>query len=205
MVQKHEFENSTDYLQTQIGTTRRKLPKARLSTTPECIDEICRYVAQDGRQVRRGICHGVRSGEEVWLFKTQLGGVWAGTEITPELCDGETIICHDFRQHRREWVGAFDVVYSNSLDHSDRPESTLKTWLKSLAPGGLLCLEHHRYMERVSRHGKADCFGATVIEYMAMVRDAGGELRAELVVRDEPERRPRPLTRTILVFSYCGC
>lgn len=207
MVQRHEFENHTEYVDEQVSVTRRKIKsgRANLSTSLECLTAIAEHRRGCVPPIRRGLCHGVRNGDEVDVFKSMLGGEWMGTEITPELCDGKKIVQWDFTKANREWVGRFDTIYSNSFDHCLDPIRTLKIWMKQLSPLGLLYLEHHRYMMHTSRRHKADCLGAKFREYRRFVVDAGGMIETELQVTDPPDRKPNPLTRRVLVVSYCGC
>jgi hypothetical protein len=49
---------------------------------------------------------------------------------------------HDFNNVREDWVGYFDVVYSNAFDHCFDPISTIKVWADQMSPTGKLYLEH---------------------------------------------------------------
>lgn len=207
MVKRHEFDTREEYLEEQINTTRRKVRKgkANLSTTRELIQGICDHYRGYGFPLLSGICHGVRTGEELDIFEEVMGGYWIGTEVTPELCDGERIICHDFGRLNRSWKYGFDIVYSNSLDHARDPVSVLRIWLKQLSGAGVLYVEHHRHMQRLSKRGKADCLGATRKEYREFITAAGGTIEGEINIFDPPDRKPSPLERTVIAATYCGC
>jgi len=47
----------------------------------------------------------------------------------------------DFNIPKDEWVGKFDIVYSNSFDHSFNPYGTLDVWINQLSPNGILYVE----------------------------------------------------------------
>ena len=42
---------------------------------------------------------------------------------------------------REEWVGKWNMIYSNSFDHSYDPEKCLRTWTDQLTEDGILCVE----------------------------------------------------------------
>ena len=43
---------------------------------------------------------------------------------------------------KKDWVGKFDFVYTNSLDQSFKPNLAIETWLNQLKPDGYLFVEH---------------------------------------------------------------
>lgn len=116
----------------------------------------------------KGICHGVRTGAEVKWFSRHLGADIIGTEI------GEPtqpyIMQWDMNKPRKEWVGKFGFVFTNSHDHVYDPYSTFAVWIDQLAPGGLLILEHSPNHE-VSTD--LDPFGAKPIEITQILQGFG--------------------------------
>ena len=48
---------------------------------------------------------------------------------------------HDFHEQKKEWVDHFDILYSNSFDHSYDPWKCIKTWGDQLKQGGWAFLE----------------------------------------------------------------
>ena len=111
-----------------------------------------------------GICHGCRNGQEVDSLNLENQMDCCGTDLFPR--EYPFIVEWDFRQENPEWVNRFDFVYSNSLDHSDEPEKTLEVWSNQLRGDGVLLLQwstSHRNVEG------ADCFGASLDEYMILV------------------------------------
>jgi len=204
MAREREFDDYDDYATTQIDTTRRKVSRgiANLSTTPECIEAISRSLLNLNPSFNQGLCHGARCGQEVQLFREFTLRPWIGSDICPDLCDGTNIVCHDFTRVKASWVGQFDVIYSNSLDHAIHPVDTLRIWLQQLRPAGKLCLEWTKWHAVYREHGastRADCLAADLDEYRQMVRQAGGSVQTELVCRDPAGRKPRPLERTVLI------
>lgn len=198
-MKQYTFETKQDYETHQIQTTTRKTKrgKANLSTTQGTIQAICGRLRSE-IAIGFGLCHGVRSGEELELFQRFAGGLWLGTELHPDYCDGLSIIQHNFSDSKPEWMKKFDCVYSNSLDHAQNPKQTLRVWLSQLSENGVLVLEWHKYQGRLSVKGKADCFAASLQEYRGLISGVGGLLIDELTIIDPPIRKPRPLKRTLL-------
>jgi hypothetical protein len=173
----HEFKSYEEYAETQISLSRRKVNRIsyRCFTLPEVIRAIrTHYVTNVKKTVEFGLCHGVRKGEEVDMLATAFGtGYWIGTEITPELCDGEKILHRDFDQVDQDWIGKFDVIYSNSLDHSRNPWKTLRAWIACLAPHGRLFVEWTAWHNKLGRGNKADCFAADEHHYAELLDRIG--------------------------------
>jgi SAM-dependent methyltransferase len=89
-----------------------------------------------------------------------------GTDIAPTaLAAG--LVQMDFHCLPPRWHGRFDFVYSNSLDHSHDPAKAVNAWVQSLRQGGRLYLSHCANSERAQN--LADCYGATLQEYTALV------------------------------------
>ena len=97
-----------------------------------------------GARPLKGVCHGSRFGKEVDWFEAALpdGSQMIGTEIEPSVTHANTIV-HDFHDPLPDH-GPFDFVYSNSYDHALDPKRAMQTWIDSLAPSGLIMLEHSR-------------------------------------------------------------
>lgn len=184
------FASHEDYVEAQRITTLRRLAacevnpgRRRSFTRPEVVEAI--KAIQPGT-VRLGICHGVGGGEELDMLASGLGGEWIGTDIVEEMCDGARIVCWDFSAERTEWVGKFDAVFTNALDHAREPMVTLATWFGQLAPGGVLHVCWSRWHNKLSHNPlkRSDCLAANRDEYRGMLA-AVGRLRAEVEVYDE--------------------
>jgi hypothetical protein len=50
----------------------------------------------------------------------------------------------DFHEVKPEWLGAVDIVYSNSYDHSYDPHKLFPAWLSCLSVNGVMALEWTR-------------------------------------------------------------
>ena len=169
-----EFESDKDYIKAQRAVTLRKIERARVLVSVKTVNAIWHHFYMP--TVFKGLCHGVRQGGELALFESKFGGGdWIGTEIVEELCDGERIIHANFSDPPRpEWLGHFDIIYSNSLDHARDPLETVKTWLTCLVPNGFLYIEWTRWHSKIGNRGnRADCFAATEEEYLSLLEKAG--------------------------------
>ena len=69
------------------------------------------------------ICHGTRNGAELDMFKKAIPSLYyiVGTEISHTAKQFPNTIQHDFHEQIQSYVNKFDIVYSNSLDHSYNP------------------------------------------------------------------------------------
>ena len=89
------------------------------------------------------LCHGTRNGEEIKLFQKFLPSASViGTEISDTATQFPNTVQHDFHEQREEWMGQFDIVYSNSWDHSYDPNKSLLAWTNQLNETGVICLDY---------------------------------------------------------------
>ena len=88
------------------------------------------------------LCHGTRAGAEQKYFKKYLpNSEIIGTEIGDNALEYKMTIQHDFNKQLPEFINRFDIVYSNSFDHTTTPKETLNVWKNQLNDNGKLCLE----------------------------------------------------------------
>jgi hypothetical protein len=79
--------------------------------------------------VKSVLCHGTRNGAELKYFQEYYPDARVlGTEIAPTATKYSNTIRHDFRKPHHKLTGKFDIVFSNSLDHSNDPKSTIEVW-----------------------------------------------------------------------------
>ncbi len=95
--------------------------------------------------------------------------VW-GVELNP-MGARQDVWTGSFDELPAEWAGKFGIVYSNSFDHSEDPERTIREWKHMVRPGGYLILCYVR-KQQVSH---SDPVGELTAE------DVLGLLREELV------------------------
>lgn len=160
-----KWKNNQEYVRAQRRLSRRK--SGGVWVKPETVTGIVNYTILKHFLVRSGICHGVRTGKELELFKDRYPHAdFVGTDIRAQ--DG--VVEWDFHDVNPEWVGKFDFLYSNSLDHAHDPKLCTRVWMGQLKPEGLAFIEWSTYSRRIRG---ADCFGASLDEYMGLFGRAG--------------------------------
>jgi len=117
------------------------------------------------------ICHGTRNGAEQAFFKKYYHEAYViGTEISDTASSFPMTVEWDFANQKDEWVGKFDIVYSNAFDHSFDPIKTLNTWKDQLSDNGVLVIE---YSQRQSIMSAMDPVEATNEEFIDMLSKTG--------------------------------
>lgn len=89
---------------------------------------------------KKVLCVGIRDGNEYFAFNKLklISNLYAGSEIygvdiNPKVVGvGENCFEADFNHLPAEWGGNFDLLYSNSLDHSYNVERTVLEWRRVL-------------------------------------------------------------------------
>jgi len=95
----------------------------------------------------------------------------------------------DFNKQKDEWLGKYDVIYSNSIDHSIDPVSTLETWSEQLSDVGKLYLEYSEY-QSIPGGNANDPLDATNEEMRLMIKEAGMHI-VEIVTDQYPSSTMR--------------
>lgn len=135
----YEYKNYKDYVKQQTIGNMQKL-RSHSGVGPEVIAKIQEYIPS----ATNIICHGTRAGHEQRLFKEAYNPKFIiGTEISETATEFPYTLQWDFQKQKGEWIGKFDIVFSNSFDHSITPEETFKNWLDQLSPSGSLIMELH--------------------------------------------------------------
>lgn len=175
-----EFDSYEQYLAVQRRGSHRR-PGRRPAANEAEVQLIFKWWAafwgcdpRDLPPITAILCHGARCGTEVRLFQAAFPNAEVvGTDLEPQ---GDGVVQHDFQQVREDWLGKFDIVYSNSLDHASLPEVTLRVWLDQLRPGGLLFVKwttDHTLKSRPLPHPGGDCFGAELGETILLIESVG--------------------------------
>ena len=156
---KFDYES---YRSTQIEGNHQKINNVWVIR--ENIDFLSDYLKKNLQTISSGICHGTRRGYEQLWFRENLGCDVIGTEISDTATQFPYTIQWDFHDIKPEWLEAFDFIYSNSLDHSYKPEICIQNWMRCLKKHGI-CIIEHTSLHSPEGATKLDPFGAT-IEYM---------------------------------------
>ena len=160
------FKDYETYKDSQIKKNEEKLDKVGVSELE--IVRICEDL-KSRISPSQGLCHGVRNGYEVMMFRQHLRCTVLGTDISHTAKNFPYVMVHDFHQMRPEWKNKFDFVYSNSLDHSYDPGLALEVWASCLKLGGILYLEHTD--DHNGNIDFADCFSADFEHYKKLVQE----------------------------------
>lgn len=176
-----DYPDHEAYLRFQMGVRKgRKGPFFR----PEEIEAVVKWLkgnrwTNSVHVPHSGLCHGVRCGAEVEAIGrecTKQGfdtPELIGTDLLPREDLGRTklpIVQWDFSVQNPDWVGKFDMIYSNSLDHARDPRATLAVWMEQLSLGGRLFVQWERN-HNVLKAG--NCFAATLDEYVDLLEEVG--------------------------------
>jgi SAM-dependent methyltransferase len=170
------FPDYESYVKMQKATVDRKL-SGPFFTSAEIARE-CNWMRKHGKYgILQGICHGARAGLESDEFIKHFPKAKVfGTDLFP--FSGKSarnpgkseVIEWDFSKQKEEWIGKFDFVYSNSLDHARDPVQTVQVWMEQLKPNGCLLLQWTRGHTVVCR---GDCFGGSFLDYMEILNTYG--------------------------------
>lgn len=123
-----KYKDEKEYRQHQYKANAEKID--RIWVQDFDIEYIAISMRSKAIDVKSVLCHGTRNGAEQRYFKKFFPNLKEviGTEIAPTAKDFEDTIRHDFQKVHDQLIGRFDIVYSNSLDHSRNPLETLKIW-----------------------------------------------------------------------------
>lgn len=139
-----ETDGKFDYdLYKEVQTRGNKFKLDKQWVPEDHVRILSEHVKSMGLAPGFGICHGTRQGFEQMWFRDHLNGAEViGTEISDTADQFPHTIQWDFHEVKPEWVGATDLVYSNSWDHSYDPVKAFTAWASCLSPKGVMLLDH---------------------------------------------------------------
>lgn len=174
----HSYSSYEEYKEVQIYHNKRKLSQVWADdATLVKVAEIARASSGGNKRDLAGLCHGSRNGYEVSTLGNLLGGnsKVLGTDISETASQFSNMLTWDFHDINPEWIGAFDFVYTNSLDQSCKPVMAIQTWLQQLNPNGVLIIEHTR-AHGVEGASEMDPFGVQPEFMPYFLADSFGKL-----------------------------
>lgn len=132
-MKKYPIENYPEYIEAQKNRTRKKWGSMDFNRDifkKIVMDFLNEIKLED--QPKSICCMGIRNGNEYLAFQEipnfKNSRIW-GVDIFEKVKDvGPDCFCADFNKLPDEWESKFDLVYSNSIDHSFNVEETLKEW-----------------------------------------------------------------------------
>lgn len=172
----YKYKNYDEYKNIQTKGNKEKINK--VWAKEKNIKYLCENVI---KEVRFGICHGVRNGKEVEWFKKYLCCEVIGTEIS-DTASNFNMIQWDFHNEKIEWICKADFIYTNSFDHAFDPPLAIQTWKNQLAKGGKLIIEHTSNHEEST---ELDPFGAIAEDVIRICLDADLKLLNRISMIDK--------------------
>lgn len=161
-----------------------------VSASETALGELAADLVAHNFKPRFILCHGTRNGAEQRFFRSHFPQARIiGTEISDTATQFPDTIQWDFHEVKPEWVGAVDLIYSNSWDHSYDPKVLFAAWGRCISAGGLMAIEHttgHLPQKRAV----LDPFGATVQGLIRIVEEAS-ELRHNRTVHSSDTAKER--------------
>jgi len=147
----YQYTSYKEYRNSQISTNLKKIKGvySDSNTISKLITSL-----ENKEDLQDILCHGVRNGKETLHFTEALErfnvkAKVVGTELSKECVkrykdqypENIKLITWDMNKNKKEWENKFDIVYSNSLDHSYDLVKTITNWGKQVKPKGYLCIE----------------------------------------------------------------
>ena len=176
----YPFESYDEYVKIQTEINKEKLNWVYVKR------RVIEAIADNVVAASCILCHGTRNGAEQKYFKMYWPHAYVlGTEISDTATQFPDTVQWDMQMEKKEWVGKFDIVYSNAFDHCIYPEQTLETWKKQLCLRGSLFLE---YSEQQSVYQASDPLLASLKEVKHMLNDVGFSNVVEVKNANPPSR-----------------
>mgnify|MGYP003627638581 CR=1 FL=1 len=170
----YQYDSYEDYKKFQTFGNKEKLHMQ--SAKKVSIKALSKYVYNHVSDLKFGLCHGTRRGNEQKWFKEYISLAQyqmidaLGTEISDTATQFPNTIQWDFHNVKNEWINNTCFIYSNSLDHSYDPAECLKQWMSCLKEGGLCIIE---WSPNSTYASKIDPFAASFVNYIKLVLRRG--------------------------------
>ena len=106
----YKFKSYEDYIAMQKRVNAEKVGWVYVKKST------IKQIAEDSPYAINILCHGTRAAGEQKYFREFLPqSSPLGTEIGENALDYPMTVKHDFNKPIADWVGKFDIVYSNSI------------------------------------------------------------------------------------------
>ncbi len=180
----YKYNDYEEYRKVQIEGNLKKLHKV-------WVDEgdmkfLAEYIKRNISDPVFGICHGTRQGKEQEWLRKYLGIEVIGTEISPTARQFPHTIEWDFHNVKSEWLNNVDFIYSNSFDHSYKPQQCLDAWMSCIKPNGFCILE---WTESHLKYSRLDPFGGSFEDYKQLIE--GKYELVEVLINPEGEKNKK--------------
>ncbi|MBD1141170.1 hypothetical protein IDH20_03300 [Pelagibacterales bacterium SAG-MED39] len=182
LVKIYRYKDYEEYKETQIFYNKKKIDK--VWADEKTLEKVSKFLNDNIKtNIIKGICHGSRNGFEQSFFnKIKDRFEVVGTDISDTAKDYKDSIIHDFHDEKKEWLGNFDFVYSNSLDQSFDPKKALDVWLGQIKENGFVIIEHSDQHGVISS-GKMDPFGVEANFFPYLLSEWFGHLISIKIIK----------------------
>jgi len=193
LVKIYKYKNYEEYKATQIFYNKKKIN--HIWADEFNLTKIADFLKKNiNKKNIKGICHGSRNGFEQNFFnKNILNSKVFGTDISDTAINYKDSIEWDFHKTKKEWIGNFDFVYSNSLDQSYDPKTALTNWVQQINKNGYVILEHTD-QHSVMASGKMDPFGVEPQFFPYLITEwFGHSVSLKIVKSVKPNKSKAPV------------
>lgn len=173
----YKYKNYEEYIAAQIKGNQKKI-NLQWATRDE-IEFLSKYLLDNFNNIKFGICHGTRQGNEQKWFSEFTKAHVIGTEIGETAEQYPNTIKWDFNKLKQEWINNVDFIYSNAFDHTINPEECLKTWMLCVRMDGCCILEWTN-KHTASHANMTDPFGASLEEYKQLISKCCYKIKQQL-------------------------
>lgn len=190
IVYKHK--NYEDYLVAQVQRSKRRTNYGRRLVSwisEEDLLKVNRLIHIYKNDIKTVVCHGCRNGLEVEVLqKLNPSAKVFGTDIYGKSYQYDRAYFKemDFDTVPEEWRGYFDVIYSNSIDHSRDLINTLLAWEMELKKNGI-CFVVFNYGGEVNQ---ADCSHLDGVDYKLETNEIGEKVNMKVSYISDPYKDP---------------
>lgn len=133
----YQYKSYDEYVDAQVKANVQKIKNVWVSK------RTIQTIAKLQPNANTILCHGTRNAAEQKYFQESYPSAEIiGTEISHTADQFPMTVQWDFHNVKPEWVGKFDIVYSNAIDHSYDPTMLITTWRNQLSLNGTLYIEH---------------------------------------------------------------
>ncbi len=170
----HKYKNYEEYVAEQTAGNKLKLKHVFVKK------QTMQKIKEMRPNAKSVLCHGTRNGAEQRFFQEVYGKdiEVMGSEISDTATQFPNTTEWDFMKVNPDWVGRYEVVYSNSFDHCFEPVETLKVWAGQLVEGGSLFIEHS-FDPKNNKSRAMDPLELSKEEFLQCVEQAGLRVVAE--------------------------
>lgn len=163
----YKYESYEDYVAAQTEANVRKIKNVWVK------ESTISDISKNSPFASAIICHGTRNATEQKYFKKYFPNAEIiGTEISYTAKDFPMTVQHDFHELLQEWNDHFDILYSNSFDHSYDPEKCLSTWKSQIHSNGRIYIEIS-FNNDINRSKKSDPLEISESEFLELADSIG--------------------------------